>query len=138
MTLEPAVFRPLGPSFKMSLGQRGEMMAWGYLARAGFTLIEKNYRSRLGEIDIIAEKQKRLYFIEVKTRSGADKGRPEEAVTAAKQKQMARLAAAYLQSQRKSGCAVSFAVISILWQPSAAPEIRLIEDAFVLEEGFFA
>ena len=136
MTAE--VFRPAGPSFKLALGERGEMLAWGYLVRAGFKILEKNFRTRLGEIDVIAEKNKKIYFIEVKTRSDADKGLPQESVTAAKQRRIAHLAAQYLQKKKQQDRSAAFGVVSILWQPPAAPVIRWIENAFMLEDGFFA
>lgn len=132
------VFGPGGSAFKLSLGDRGEMLAWGYLARAGFKILEKNYRTRLGEIDVIAEKNKRLYFVEVKTRSTSDKGLPEESVTALKQRRIARLASGYLQKNKKMEHAAAFGVISILWQPPLPPELRWFENAFSLEDGYFA
>jgi len=129
------VFGPGGPAFKLSLGDRGEMLAWGYLARAGFKILEKNYRTRFGELDVIAEKNKRLYFIEVKTRSTADKGQPEEAVTVSKQRRIVRLAAAYLQKSKKQDQSAAFGVISILWQPPRPPDLRWFENAFSLDDG---
>jgi len=132
------VFGPKGPEFKLSLGNRGEMLAWGYLVRSGFKILEKNYRTKLGEIDVIAEKNKRLYFVEVKTRSTSDKGLPEESVTVLKQRKIARLASGYLQKNNKLEQAAAFGVISILWQPPLAPEVRWFENAFSLDEGYFA
>ena len=51
--------------FHYSFGERGEVIAWDYLMRRGYRIVEKNYRCKLGEIDIIAEKNNRLAFIEV-------------------------------------------------------------------------
>ncbi len=132
------VFRPAGAAFKLSLGSRGEMLAWGYLTRAGFKILEKNYRTRLGEMDVIAEKEKRIFFIEVKTRSTSAKGFPEESVTVVKQRRIARLASSYLQKNKKQDHAAAFAVISILWQPPQTPEVRWFENAFCLDERYFA
>lgn len=131
------VFRPQGAAFKLSLGDRGEMLAWGYLTRNGFEVLEKNHRTRLGEIDIIAKKNKRIYFIEVKTRSTADKGLPEEAVTVKKQQQIARLALGYLKKNKQMNHAAAFGVISILWQPPLSPELRWFENAFSLGDDDF-
>ena len=89
----------------------------------------------LGEIDVIAEKNGRLYFVEVKTRSGTERGLPEESVTLDKQRRLARLAAWYLQQKRQAEKRACFAVISVLWNASGDPQIRLIEDAFMLEEN---
>jgi len=132
------IFRPLGGTFTFSLGKRGEMFAWGYLSRAGYHLLEKNYRTRLGEIDIVAQKGERLYFIEVKTRSTADKGLPAEAVTPEKQRKIARLALAYLKAHNELNRKISFGVFSLLWQPPAEPEVCWLENAFSLEEGYSA
>ncbi len=122
-----------GALFNLALGARGEIMAWGYLLRQGFKIREKNFHSKLGEIDIVAEKKGRLYFIEVKTRSGTEYGLPQEAVTREKQKRLARLAAGYLQKKKKMDSPASFAVISVLWQPPRDPEIRMIDNAFIVE-----
>ena len=114
------------------------MFAWGYLVREGFKILEKNYRTKLGEMDVIAEKSKRIYFIEVKTRSTADKGFPEESVTKLKQRRIARLALSYLQKNKRLENAAAFGVISILWQPPREPELRWFENAFVLDDSYFA
>lgn len=132
------IFGPSGAAFKLSLGNRGEMLAWGYLARSGFKILEKNYRTKIGEIDVVAEKNKRIYFIEVKTRSTAAKGLPEEAVTIPKQRQITRLASSYLQKNKKLEQASAFGVISILWQPPLPPELRWFENAFSLDDDMFA
>ncbi len=124
-------FKPASPAPPLSLGVRGETLAWQYLRREGFSLRDKNYRSRLGEIDVVAEKKGRLYFIEVKTRSGLERGSGAESVTREKQRRLARLADAYLQKKRKTDVPVSFAVISILWPPSQEPQIRWIDNAFM-------
>ncbi len=128
----PAVRKPFG----LSLGERGEMAAFGWLVQNGYKILAKNYRCALGELDAVASKKNRVYFVEVKTRSGTEFGRPEEAVTRDKQRRLARLAALYLKNTESPQARVSFAVISVLWRPARAPEIRMIEDAFSLEGGF--
>jgi putative endonuclease len=91
-----------------SLGRRGEELAADYLCRLGFGIRETNVRSRLGEIDIIADAPRDngeplLVFVEVKTRRGAVFGSPVEAVNARKQRQLTRLAEAYLQQHPELG-----------------------------------
>ncbi|GAB4219436.1 MAG: YraN family protein [Candidatus Microgenomates bacterium] len=66
--------------YKKNLGKIGEQTACNYLQNNGFKIIKRNFQTRFGEIDIIAEKNNTLYFIEVKTRSNLDKGAPYEAV----------------------------------------------------------
>ena len=126
-------FKPAGSTAQLSLGARGEILALEYLRRERFRILEKNHRSRLGEIDIVAEKKGRLYFVEVKTRSGPERGSGAESVTREKQRRLARLAAAYLQKNKKTDAPVSFAVISILWQPPQEAKISWIDNAFMVE-----
>lgn len=65
---------------KQKVGAWGEDMAAAFLVRQGFTIIERNWRTRWGEIDIIASRGQHLHFVEVKTRLGLGHGQPEEAV----------------------------------------------------------
>jgi putative endonuclease len=107
------------------------MIAFEFLRRSGYKLLEKNYRVVLGEIDAVGEKDGRIIFFEVKTRSGTRFGAPEEAVHEAKQRKIIRLAQWYLKENKMEGRAVSFAVVSVMLAgPSRPPEIRLIENAF--------
>ena len=64
-----------------SLGQQGEQIAVQYLKAHGYKILERNYRCRVGEVDIIAEDQGDLVFVEVKARSSKVFGNPAEAVT---------------------------------------------------------
>lgn len=96
------------------LGERGEDAAAAYLERAGMTIVERNWRRQVGEIDIVALDDRTLVFCEVKTRRTAAKGTPDEAVTKAKQRTYGRLAAAYVQENDLSDTPVRFDVVSIL------------------------
>ena len=78
------------------LGRKGEQMAAEALRERGYRIIEQNFRCRYGEIDLIAEEQDDLVFVEVKTRRGTAYGRPEEAVTWAKRRKLAEVASYYL------------------------------------------
>lgn len=79
----------------MTLGGWGEDTAEKYLKRKGYTIIERNFRCRPGEIDIIAMDGTELVFVEVKTRRNLNFGLPCESVTAAKIKHLKRAAAYY-------------------------------------------
>ena len=120
---------PDNKPFRISLGDRGEMAGWDYLRRSGYRLLEKNFRSRRGEIDVIAEKNGRICFIEIKTRTGEGFGLPEEAVDLRKQRKLVDLAAWYLREKKISGRGISFGVLAIGWKASGDPEMRLIENA---------
>ncbi len=126
MNLKPAAKKP----FHLSLGERGEMIGWDYLVKNGFKILEKNYRCVLGEIDVVAKKDGRLRFIEIKTRSSHQFGRPEESVHYFKQRKLLQLAQWYLKEKRRSDISISFDVLSISWALPQEPEIRLIENAF--------
>ena len=71
-------------SHKQSLGKYGETLAASYLRRKGFQIIERNFKARYGEIDIVAIDKDALVFVEVKTRIGDRFGAPEESVTPGK------------------------------------------------------
>ena len=79
------------------LGKLGENMAAGYLEQVGFLILEKNFRTRMGEIDIIAANGCHLHFIEVKTRRGDRYGRPAESVNDSKLQHMRAAATEFLR-----------------------------------------
>ena len=70
---------------RAQLGRRGEEVAAAFLERQGYTILERNFRLRQGEIDLIAAKDETVAFVEVKTRRTLDYGLPSEAVTYTKQ-----------------------------------------------------
>jgi putative endonuclease len=82
----------------MRLGQKGEELAADYLDSNGYSILKRNFRTKIGEIDIIATKNKTLIFCEVKTRQGNKYGFPVEAVTPRKQATIRRVAELYLSS----------------------------------------
>lgn len=85
---------------KRSLGQEQEIRAAEILEQSGYQILERNYRCRAGEIDLIARHRGYLVFIEVKYRKDGKKGQPEEAVDLRKQRQISKVAAWYLAQQR--------------------------------------
>lgn len=80
----------------MKLGSWGEVIAEKYLKKKGYLILERNFRCRLGEIDIIARDGAELVFIEVKTRQNESYGLPCEAITAEKVRHMKRTAVYYM------------------------------------------
>ncbi|MGH2495760.1 MAG: YraN family protein [Ktedonobacteraceae bacterium] len=78
------------------LGRKGEQMAADALRERGYHIVEHNFRCRYGEIDLIAEEQDDLVFVEVKTRRGTAFGHPEEAVTLTKRRKLVEVASYYL------------------------------------------
>lgn len=88
---------------RKTTGSQGEAQAAEYLLGLGYTILQTNWRCRRGELDIIAQDGATLVFVEVRTRSSARLGSPEESVTVAKQRRLAELAQIYLQFREAAG-----------------------------------
>lgn len=111
-------------------GALGEVYAARYLRDRGYTIVCANYRTRLGEIDIAAEKDGVLSFIEVKTRSAGMIAAPAESVDTHKQKRVALAAAQYLKNE-PSGLRTRFDVIEVyLDARENLQDVRHIRNAF--------
>ena len=119
------------PMRHLVLGKIGERKAVRYLRKLGFVILTTNYRTILGEIDIVAREENILAFIEVKTRSSGDYGLPQEAVDRRKQRQMIRMAHSFLNDRGDQGMACRFDVVAVLIGAGGRTrEIDLIRDAF--------
>jgi putative endonuclease len=116
---------------KAKTGKLGEDLAARFLLEKGYTIRERNYRWRGGEIDIIATEGKTLVFIEVKTSRTTNFGAPELWVDERKQHRIAITAEKYLYSRRFDGMECRFDVIAVTLSKESS-EIRHIEDAFWL------
>ena len=81
---------------RMNLGKRGEDLATAELERSGYEIVDRNWRCRAGEVDIVARRDDAWVFFEVRTRRGRNFGTPEESVTPAKQERMTEVALEYL------------------------------------------
>jgi len=115
---------------RLSLGKWGEEVAAGHLQKRGMKILERNYRTPLGEIDLIARHKKTLIFVEVKTRRSDLFGAPQEAVGRHKQHQILRAAQWYLQNH-PTDLQPRFDVIAIR-ATGDRPLIDHIPDAFGL------
>jgi putative endonuclease len=122
-----------GP-FRAPLGARGETAACGFLKDLGYEILEKNYQCKIGEIDVIARRKGRLAFVEIKTRTSAQRGAPQEAVNLQKQEKIFKVAQWYMKEKKLEKIAVAFDVVAVLWGEGQAPEMRLIADAFEKED----
>ena len=123
---------------KQNVGRGGENLALNYLKQQGYRIIERNYRSPLGEIDIIARDKDYLCFVEIKTRRGMSKGCPEEAVGKAKIRKISQNALYYLKSNAIEDCPMRFDVVAITAdEATGQEEINLIKDAFELAVPYF-
>lgn len=117
------------------LGQVGEDFSAKYLEERGYKIIDRNYKIRSAEIDIIAEKDNTIIFVEVKTRSNIRHGFPVEAVNLRKQKRIIQAASVFLQDEKYFDFACRFDVIEVY---SIADELKLrhIENAFEVTSDF--
>lgn len=115
------------------LGERGEDAAAAFLQRSGMTVVERNWRCPAGEVDIVALDGEAIVLVEVKTRRTVGKGTPEEAVTAAKRRRYAKLAAAYVQNAGVSDVDVRFDVVTLLVIAADRALLRHHRAAFVAE-----
>lgn len=111
------------------LGKTGEILAVDFLRKKNYTICETQFRYKKSEIDIVAKTENLLVFIEVKTRSTAIFGEPEEQVSFKKQEMMIAGANAFIEKINWQGES-RFDVISIIITNSTHPVIKHIEDAF--------
>jgi len=112
-------------------GKSGEDIACDALRKRGYRIVARNYRTRLGEIDIIALDKDVICFIEVKTRTNVRRGMPAESVHAAKQRQIAKTALAFLQEKKFFDKKARFDVVSVL-QSEKDFAVNIIPHAFEL------
>ena len=117
------------PDQRREFGLQSEDCAVLFLKKKGYVILERNYRTRFAEIDIIAQQGGFLVFIEVKARKNNKKGFPKEAVGFSKQKKISLAAEYYLREKKLSNVRVRFDVVAIL-ENSNGIEIELIDNAF--------
>lgn len=99
-------------------GNKGEAIARDFLEKKGWKILETQFRTRFGEIDLIAEDGQELVFVEVKTRQDISSGYPEESITQTKLRHIAMAAEEYVQEQKRETSPIRLDVIAILLSPS--------------------
>ena len=117
---------------RQRLGQEGEDVAAAALEAAGLTVLERRFRCRTGEIDLVAQEADTLVFVEVKTRGGRGYGTPAEAVHAAKRARMARVAAVWLQRHGGAPPPCRFDVVEVTGEGNGRLAAHHVRDAFRL------
>jgi putative endonuclease len=115
---------------RRALGIAGERLAEKELTENAYHILERNYRSRYGEIDLVAKDGPYLVFIEVKTRSSASFALPEAAVNFTKRQKISRTAQDYLKTHKLMNCDVRFDVVTIVGRAGEEKEIEIIRNAF--------
>lgn len=113
----------------MRFGEKGERVAERYLLSRGYEILERQWRIRQGEIDLIARKDGEIVFVEVKTRRGSEFGSPEEAVTASKRERIRFAAWAYLAKTGLTEQPFRIDVIAIVWSRRDSIILRHLRNA---------
>jgi len=119
---------------RQKFGEKSESIAVSYLKKQGYKIIEQNYRTKLGEIDIIAREKDTIAFIEVKSRKSKNFGSPKWAVTPKKQRKISMVALWYLKTTMQSNVKARFDVVSII-SSQDNPSIEIVKNAFELAYG---
>ncbi len=117
---------------RLNFGKKGEKAAEAHLKKQGYRILKKNYSTKLGEIDIIAEHNKVLVFIEVKSRTDPSLEHPFMAVTPRKQKKIAQVANLFLAQNKVGDRQIRFDVVSVLpdTEKLDSLKVEVLQDAF--------
>jgi putative endonuclease len=115
------------PMERTRKGRQAEDLAAGFLRERGYRVLERNYRIREGELDLIAEDGDTLCFVEVRSRQTVDHGHPIETVDYAKQRRLIRAARHYVAMRAQTERWMRFDVVTITFDPLS---IELYQDAF--------
>jgi len=116
---------------RLALGQKGEDLAVKAVKRLGYKPVARNYRCPLGEMDLIARDGDTLVFIEIKTRKGRSLGYAKEAVDSWKQRQLSKVALAYMKANNCAGARARFDVVAISME-GGQTRTEVVRDAFEL------
>ncbi len=119
----------------LTLGKSGEELAVALLEESGYRILARNYKTKLGEIDIVAYDKDTICFVEVKTRHSDKYGLPQEAISGFKQRQISKTALIYLKKNHLLDKKARFDVVSIIYSENAS-KLDLIKDAFELDKDF--
>jgi putative endonuclease len=112
------------------LGRWGEAWAARHLERRGFRILHRNFRFHRNEIDLIARRGRLVVFVEVKSRTGAGYGHPLEAVTAAKRREIGRVAQAWIQRHGRPGDEYRFDAVAVWRRRQGPPSVEHVEGAW--------
>ena len=116
---------------RQQFGKKSEDLAVWYLKKNGYKILEQNFRTQLGEIDIIARDKKTLVFVEVKSRRSIRYGSPKWSVTRQKQRKISMVALQYLKKTRQTDAPARFDVVAVISNRDE-PQIEVVKNAFEL------
>src|SRR4051794_31587970 len=123
MTSDPA----RGGDRRGAMGRRGEDAVARWYEALGFAGVDRNWRSRSGELDLVLARAGVVVFCEVKTRTSTAFGSPLEAVTAAKHRRLRRLAGEWLAASGHHAADVRIDVAAVTWRPDGRHDIEVVE-----------
>jgi putative endonuclease len=113
---------------KDDLGRRGEDVAAQWFQQHGYTVVDRNWRCRAGELDLVVRREETTVFVEVKTRTSVAFGHPFEAITPAKAARLRRLAAEWCAVQNGGLAHLRIDAIAVIDAWSATPQIEHLMD----------
>ena len=121
---------------KLALGQRAERLAADYLEQRGYSILARNWRRPEGELDLVIAANGLCVFVEVRSRTGVERGHPLETVDARKRARVIRAARLYLNEESPPAPVFRFDVVAVTFTlDDSPPEIEHIEDAFQSGSG---
>ena len=115
---------------RQALGLEGETRACRVLEARGYRILQRRYRTRFGELDIVARHDQTVVFVEVKARRGGAFGDPAASVTVEKQRRLVAMAADYLARHALTRAPVRFDVVAVTLTTGEAPAVTVFPDAF--------
>ena len=128
--MSPAPRGSAAPDPRRALGQKGEDLVAAWYEAAGYRILDRNWRCRDGELDLVVGRGPAVVFCEVKTRRSTRYGAPVEAVTATKQRRIRTLALQWLAAHSRRGDDLRFDVASVLFPRDGNPVVEVLEAVF--------
>jgi putative endonuclease len=121
---------------KQALGMRAEQLAANHLEQRGYRIVARNWRRPEGELDLVVGAEGLLVFVEVRSRTGTDRGHALETIDARKRSRILRAARMYIDEERPQAAVFRFDVVGVTFAlDEDPPELVHIEDAFQVESG---
>jgi putative endonuclease len=117
---------------RCAFGRQGEDLACDELRRRGYAILDRRFRTRCGELDIVARDGNVMVFVEVKARSGGNFGAPLESITSQKRQRLSRMAASYLFLKHLSNVPCRFDVVAVTPNASGSFTVDVLQHAFDL------
>ena len=115
---------------RTGLGATGEELAISYLKKLGYRIVERNFRCKLGEIDVVAYDGNTLVFVEVRTKKSSHFGSPVSSVSYQKQRKLISLAKFYIKKHKLFNRSARFDVVGVRFGSDGSFRINLIQNAF--------